>query len=180
MKKTLLVLALLALPLIVGAHEVKKAGSLDILLHMEPLDNPAVGENAQLLFSVADANNKFIFSDCECRVTVKNSSGKELLNRLATIDDLAPDWGINVISIRYVFPQIGIYKVALEGKTKTGLFENFSLEYDKRIERVDESQSLVKTEEPAPWYKSYYAIGGAIIIFGIIVNELISKLKKQK
>lgn len=181
MKKILLGLAILILPLIAGAHEVKRAGTLDILLHMEPLDNPVVNENAFLYFSVADSANQFVFADCVCRVSVKDSSGKELLNRLVTPADEAPDWGVNVSRIPFVFPQLGIYKVAIAGESKTSKFADFALEYDKRIERADESQSLVKTDvqEEAPWYASYYTIGGALLIFGIITNEVISKLKKK-
>lgn len=170
------------LPFIASAHETKRAGSLDILLHMEPLDNPAAGEDAYLYFSVSDLREQFNFRDCDCRVTVKDSKGKELLNRALTLEDEAPDWGVNVSRVGFVFPHIGIYKVAIAGAPKTNTFDAFALEYDKRIERQNESDSLEKNgpAEETVWYKNYYVIGGAILIFGIIINEVFSKLTNKK
>lgn len=180
MKKFLFVLVFLLLPLSLGAHEVKTSGTLNILLHMEPLDNPAAGEDAQLLFSVEDTAAKFKFADCACRVIVKSFDGKELLNRMVTPADDAPDWGINVARIEFVFPQIGIYKVFLEGTSTKNTFAAFNLEYDKRIERQSVDESLSKVEEDkGGWLNDYYLIGGLVIIFGIIIYEVSNRLRKK-
>jgi hypothetical protein len=180
MKKVLLGLVLLLLPLSLGAHEIKTSGTLNILLHMEPLDNPAAKEDAQLLFSVEDTAAKFKFADCTCRVIVKSFDNKELLNRLVTPADDAPDWGVNVARIEFVFPEIGIYRVSLQGTSKNNTFTDFNLEYDKRIERESVNESLSKVEEDSEdWFQNYYIIGGAIIIFGIIIYEVSNRLRKK-
>lgn len=181
MKKLLFSLVLLVLPLTLGAHEIKTSGTLNILLHMEPLDNPAANENAQLLFSVEDTAAKFKFADCACRVIVKSSDDRELLNRLVTPADDAPDWGVNVARIEFVFPQIGIYKVFLQGVSTNNTFADFNLEYDKRIERQSDAETLSKVEEDqgGGWLTDYYLIGGLIIIFGIIVYEISNRLRKK-
>jgi hypothetical protein len=181
MKKLLLILFLLALPASLGAHEIKTSGTLHILLHMEPLDNPAAGEEAQLYFSVDDTAAKFDYGNCVCRVTIKSFEGQELLNRLVTPADDAPDWGAQVARIPYVFPQIGLYKATIQGESTNGTFAAFRLEYDKRIERQSESEPLAPVEEDAgsDWFTNYYIIGGAVIIFGIIAYEVASKLRKK-
>lgn len=181
MKKILLVLALLVLPISVSAHEIKTAGTLNILLHMEPLDNPAANEQAQLYFSVDDTAAKFDYNNCVCKVTIQTFEGQELLSRLVTPDDYAPDWGVQVARIPFVFPQIGIYKVFIQGTSTNNTFTAFNLEYDKRIERKSETDSLSKVEEDesAGWLSNYYVIGGAIIIFGIIIYEVSNKLRKK-
>jgi hypothetical protein len=181
MKNFLLIFILLLLPLSLSAHEIKTSGTLNVLLHMEPLDNPAAGEDAQLLFSVEDTAAKFKFSDCTCRVIVKSSDDKELFNRLVTPEDDAPDWGVNVARIPFVFPQIGIYRVFLQGTSTKNTFAAFNLEYDKRIERQSENESLskVQKDEDSGWLSDYYLIGGLIIVFGIIIYEVSNRLRKK-
>jgi hypothetical protein len=182
MRKFLLCAALLfLLPASLSAHEVKSSGTLNILLHMEPLDNPAAGEDAQLYFSVEDTAGKFKYADCTCRVIVKSSDNKELLNRLVTPADDAPDWGVNVSRIEFVFPQIGIYKVSIQGTSTQNTFAPFNLEYDKRIERQSENETLSKVDEneDSGWFTDYYLIGGLVIVFGIIIHEVSNRLRKK-
>ncbi|HYC79951.1 MAG TPA: hypothetical protein VEC17_02905 [Candidatus Binatia bacterium] len=181
MKKLLFIAMLLVLPAMAAqAHEVKHSGSLSILLHMEPLDDPAAGEQGQLYFSVEDSNNKFKVSDCDCQVIVE-LAGQELLNRKVTPEDEAPDWGANVMRIPFVFPSRNIYQVSIIGKSKTNSFADFTLEYDKRIERESVTQPHTQKtgEEDSNFLTNYYAIGGGIIILGIIVYEVNNRLRKK-
>jgi hypothetical protein len=181
MKKIIAILALLLLPLSMSAHEIKSAGTLNILLHMEPLDNPAAGEDAQVFFSVEDSANKFKYADCTCRVIVKRMDDFELLNRLVTPEDDAPDWGANVARIPFVFPQVGIYKVIIQGTSKAKTFTDFNLEYDKRIERQSESESLAPMEDQSDsgWLSNPFYIGAIAIVLGIIIYEVVNKLRKR-
>ncbi|MBX4188102.1 MAG: hypothetical protein KW793_03130 [Candidatus Doudnabacteria bacterium] len=179
MKKLLLISALLLVPVVSGAHEIKHTGTFDILLHMEPQDSPVARETGQLYFSITDSKEKFGFKDCDCSVVIKDSDNKELLNRKLTEEDEAPDWGVNVSRVSFVFPKLGIYKVTIEGKSKTNLFSNFSLDYDVRIDRESESQPATDPLPESTSLRNYYIIGGTVIVFGIIIYELFSRSRKK-
>lgn len=179
MKKIILSLALfLLLPVAaVKAHEIKTSGTLDILLHMEPLDDPAAGEPGEMYFGVSDSAEKFKFADCACTATVA-FEGQELLRYKITAADEAPDWGANVARVNFTFPKIGIYQVTIEGSSNNNnSFAPFKLEYDKRIERGTELP--LPGEDEGGLLSNYYVIGGAVLLFGIITYGLITKPRKK-
>jgi hypothetical protein len=177
----LILLLFLFFPLTTSAHEVKHSGSLAILLHMEPLDDPPAGEPAGIYFSVEDSNNKFQFENCDCIVTVKDINNKVLFSRKTVIQDLAPDWGINVVRLNVTFPTIGVYNVSIQGKSLNNSFSDFNLEYDKRIERqtADDPYTQKAGAQDNDFSRVYYyLIGGIVIIVAIILYIKSKKLRK--
>jgi hypothetical protein len=183
MKKILITACLLGLPFFAQAHEVKKSGTLEILSHREPDDSPIAREPAILYFSVTDSKDKFKFSDCDCSVAI-SLGGEGLLERKLTAADEAPDWGINVAKVDYVFPKLGLYTLTIQGKPKISSFNDFKLDYDVRIDREPAndpggtSSSSGRGVKPN-FLQNYYVIGGAVLIFGIITYEVTSKLRKK-
>ncbi len=182
MKKIFLsvLLAVLAfLPYAGSAHEIKTTGTLEILLHRDPEDDPIAREPAQLYFSVTDKAEKFTFPDCECQVTIK-LGGEVLVDRLLTPEDEAPDWGVNVSRVDYTFPRRGLYVVTLQGSSKADYYPDFRLDYDVRVDRESATAPVQQAADEADnSLRNYYIIGGAVIISGIIVYELFSKLRKR-
>lgn len=183
MKKNILVLTFLFslfFFLSASAHEIKRSGTIDVLLHLEPLDNPAVNEQAQLYFSFSDSTNKFKIENCDCSVKISNN-GQVLQQTKVTEENFAPDWGNNVARIPFIFPHKGIYQVELVSKSVNKSFKDLTLKYDVRIERESEAEPLTpKDEAPNNFFQNYYMIGGVIIIGGIIVYELLKRKNKKK
>jgi hypothetical protein len=179
-KLTILSVLLLLLPSFIQAHEIKRVGTFEILSHREPEDNPIARETAQLYFSVTDSKNQFKFSDCDCRVAVKLGN-ETLLNKQLTAADEAPDWGVNVSVVDFVFPAKGLYVLTIAGSSKTNLYQEFSLDYDVRIERESATKPIAASpESDSNDLQNYYIIGGVLIVSGIIIYELISKIRKKK
>jgi hypothetical protein len=180
MRKYLILAGLLLLPVFAQAHEVKRSGTLEILSHREPEDSPIAREPAILYFSVTDSNDRFTFSDCDCFVSV-SEGGDALLDRKLTAEDEAPDWGVNVSKVDYVFPELGVYVLNIQGKSKTGSFNDFSLDYDVRIERESATVPAGSANaDGSSFLKNYYIIGGALIILGIIIYETINKSRNKR
>lgn len=179
MRKTIAVLLLALAPLLASAHETKHFKGIGVLLHMEPLDNPAAGEVAQLYFSFDDPSGKLKVEDCSC--TVKILKEGQLLHAAdSSPENIAPDWGENVLRFPFTFPSIGIYQVEIDAASKTGKFETFKLSYDKRIERQSVNDSLNKNPEPEGKSLAdyYYPIGGAVLLCGIIIYVIFTRKKK--
>ncbi len=193
MKRFFLLAVLVLIPLISSAHEIKKSGTLEVLLHMEPGDDPVAREEAQLYFSVTDSNEKFSYSNCDCTVTASlQDSDTQIFSKRLTADDEAPDWGVNVSRVVITFPKIGLYDVKWSAKLKNSTFADATLDYVVRVERESLSEPAgssgcgLGTTDCVPqgqsgreWLKNYYYIGGTIIILGIIIYEVIARLKKK-
>lgn len=183
-KYYILSLLSILLPFTALSHEVKQANTLEILLHLEPQDSPIAREVSNLYFNVSDLEDKFSFPDCACKVSIA-SSGNVLLDRELTAADEAPDWGVNVSRVEFVFPSLGIYQVSIEGRSRANLYQAFKLVYDVRIEResanqaVDLGQAVV--EEGSDFSLTYfYVIGGAVLVSGIIAYEIFNPKRKKK
>jgi len=168
MNKCLLLLSLLYFVVIpASAHEVKRAGNVAVLLHMEPQDSPVINEPATLYLSFDDDNKKFSLVDCECKVEIKNGSSTLHSQNLV----IQEAFGHNAGSVDFTFPSKGIYTVDLTAVSKTGKFEKINLSYDVRIERESLHQAPVDplSREQANSDLIFWSIVGAAFICAILL-----------
>lgn len=119
---------------IAQAHELKSDGSISVLLHINPDDDPVAGQPSELLFLISDKNKKFKAEECDCKATVIDNN--EMVFSSSLFKGKTSYRGIFAPAIPYTFPRKGMYTVKLVGKPKnTDGFQSFSLSYDIRIDK---------------------------------------------
>lgn len=152
------------------AHETKTIGSLSILLHMEPQDSPVVKEPAHLFFAFTDAKDEFNLKSCACRISILYKDQVIFEKNLESADQA---YGSNVATLDVVFPQKGVYQLAVSGESPEGKWDQFSLTYDVRIERESLQELPVNPVAKEGVLKSSYGMYavyalGIVGFFGII------------
>lgn len=115
-----------------AAHEYKTDGSVTVLLHSNPDDDPIAAEPASLFFQVSDTSERFDPALCDCSVTISNQGQKLFGGSLFRIGGPS----IYSFTIPFTFPKKAVYSISVTGKPKAvGTFQSFQVQYDLRISR---------------------------------------------
>lgn len=110
------------------AHESKQSGDTIVFLHVNPNDEPVVGEPASFYMLITKNRYQFPIEECVCTVSVLDTKGEVLVKKEFTGE-------LGSARVPYIFEKAGIYSIKIEGDPKTvGLFEPFSLSFEKRVE----------------------------------------------
>ncbi len=164
----------LFLPPYVRAHTLETDGTIGAVLHVEPQDEPVVGQKATVFLDVKDTANKLLLSTCDCRVkiTYKNS----VIFSLALFPK---DPKTTSLTFPFIFPEDGRYVVQLAGKPKLdGTFQPFTLSYEvQTAKEVPPTNSLWKSSTTI-----HIIHAGAIvaIFLGFLIYYLLVEKKKKK
>ena len=122
-----------------SAHILKSEGSIGVLLHLSPDDDPIVGEPANFFFEIKDKDNKFQPADCICKISIQSNYTEVFSGDLFIANDSND---INAAVFSYTFPAKAIYNIIVSGQPKTaGGFQTFHVEYDVRVERTQMSNA---------------------------------------
>lgn len=114
-----------------SAHEWESDGSITVLMHANPNDNPVAGEPAALLFSVNDPTGRFAAGDCRCSVTV-SGGGRTLVD--GPLQPFHGDALLYNFSIPLTFPEAGVYHIVVTGSPEaSSTFQSFRVAYDERV-----------------------------------------------
>jgi hypothetical protein len=171
-----------SLPHTVYAHFPKTDGTITVVLHVDPNDDPIPGEQAHLYFLFKDTDKKFQLSSCNCIVTV-SEDGKEILHKqlTETRDNKASIWGAN---IPFTFPDRNVYQITLSGNSiPQDSFQSFKLSW---YFRVDENNILgASTQENSSDTDPnfiYFAVGFLSIplIGGLGIFALFKKANSEE
>jgi hypothetical protein len=159
----------------VSAHVYLTVGPMEIFSHIDPDDDPIVGEQARLFFIFAHADNKFDSKLCDCTATVKTNAGKELYStKLFKVADPS------VAEFDYTFADKGIYDIEITGKPLAGAsFEAFEAHRILRVERT----AVGTVEDKGRFDIGYillFSIAFLVIAVLFIFESLRSKRIKNK
>ncbi len=159
------------------AHVLKTDGSIGAVIHINPDDDPVVGEPASFFFDLKDKDSKFSAEKCDCRAMVSMGEMEMFSQGLFASNDHA---SLNAQSFSYTFPEKGIYTVVVSGKPYLeGDFQPFTLKYDIRVSRESAGAThAMPTESSSGDVYRYLFIGGVVIVFLLIV--LGGKFKSAK
>lgn len=114
----------------VGAHILKTDGSIGVVLHISPDDDPVVEEPAHFFFEIKDTEGKFTENSCNCTATVFENGQKIIAQ------------SISDSTFTYTFPQKGLYTITLSGSPLNGnSFQPFTLSYDVLVSHEPEGTS---------------------------------------
>ncbi len=123
-----LALVLTLVPGVALAHESKQSGDTIVFLHVNPNDEPVVGESASFYMLITKNRYQFPIEECLCSVSVLDSKGEVLVKKEFTGE-------LGSARVPYIFSKAGIYTIKIEGTPNvTGAFEPFSLSFEKRVE----------------------------------------------
>lgn len=169
LQKTLFILFVIILvPFSASAHFHETDGGISILLHVNPDDDPIVGELATFFVEIRDQENRFKPEQCECSAEILRN-GETLLKT-----KLFQSQADNILAspvFSYTFPESDIYNVTVTGNPSVkNAFQPFQIEYDLRVAREDsggKNNSL------------WLVLGGAAGIV-IVSTGLIQYLKRTK
>ena len=177
------VVILFAFTLPASAHFPQADGAITVILHVNPNDDPIIGQPATLLFDVSDDDNRFQAANCDCDIIV-SENGKQLVND--SPQQVDKSHSIFDFQVPFVFPQPAIYHIVMTGAPKNpGSFQKFSLAWDFRADRQGPNAAVAQTGANNLKFTpvEYIAIGGSLLIGAIgavtgYLDERKSKLKK--
>lgn len=182
MKNQALLLILSALvftlfyPSVSLAHTLKQDGAIHGAIHIDPDDDPIVGQQSTIIIELKDTDGKLSGNNCSC--TFQISSEEKILYEQPLFQG-ASEANLQNIIIPFTFPRRDIYELKVKGiPANGGTFRAFSINYSIPVSReVSDKASLQKNVSFLSTYMPYIIGAGVIIIF--IVAALIRKRLPQ-
>lgn len=175
------------IPSKVYAHVLETDGSIGVIMHIDPDDDPIGGEQSTFYFEFKDKENKMKLSECDCAIEIYNNEVKIFSSQLSNASKHAHASGQsseNSTSLTFTFPAKGIYTMRLLGRPIEGLetFRPFKIEDSIRVER--EPLNL-KPEDKSPDNDSHTTHSSSkntvhIFIFLITITSFIIFTLKRK
>lgn len=159
-----------------SAHVLKTDGSIGIVIHIDPEDDPIAGSPATFFFELKDKDNKFDPANCTCTVAILKGGAILISEPLFSASGAN---NINSPTFQYTFPERAVYTLSITGAPKTpGGFQNFNITYDIRVSRQANG-----TAAPAPTttqsHTAHYVLFGAAFI-AIAIVFIHDKFKSKK
>jgi hypothetical protein len=106
------------------AHVLKVDKNIGAVLHIDPDDDPIVGQESGFFFEFKDKENKFKIENCNCIFSI-TENGKEIYSQNLTSNNTL-----------FTFPEKNVYEVKVNGTPiADNSFQPFSLIYDVRVAR---------------------------------------------
>lgn len=144
------------------AHNVKVAGDVAGLWHIEPHHNPQAGETAQVWIVLTRQGGKIVpweQGNCQLAVYSEPRQAKALPVLQPTLKAVAVEQYQGIPGAEVIFPQAGSYELELDCQPKTkGDFKAFQMKYTVAVAPGTAKQVSATSNE---WGIS----GGAIAIF---------------
>jgi hypothetical protein len=154
-----IILVAIALPTsIASAHVLKTDGTMGVVLHINPDDNPISGQSTNYVLYFNDTTGKFSLPGCLCGISISENGAVIAKNSL---DVSSQQESSNI----FVFPRPDVYTLHVTGSPKeSGTFQPFSLDY---IVRVSGSNSSLHQDFPLSLWLAIGLDMGIILLFGI-------------
>ena len=109
------------------AHMLQTDGNVGVLMHVDPGDEPVVGEQATFMFEIQDRRGGLPLDRCDCRLRILLND-KEVFNGPLMGDKAAS------AALPFVFANAGIYRAEVAGDPRPGAsFPAFRVAFDVRV-----------------------------------------------
>lgn len=93
----------------VSAHQTASSKGVSVTMHVAPNDEPPAGHPAKIVVTrVRPGTGRFSWASCNCRLSIKDASGRVVLNRRAAK------------RMTFTFPRSGAYELRFSGRVKRG------------------------------------------------------------
>ncbi len=122
----LLLLAMLHQPVAL-AHQLETDGDIGVLMHVDPGDEPVVGEQATFMLDIQDRRGAFLLAGCDCRLRLSLDGGEVFSGQIK--DDKS-----GTLTVQVLFAKPGIYRAEVTGDPLSGtVFQKFRVVFDVRV-----------------------------------------------
>ena len=174
----------------VSAHTLKTANTVGINLHINPDDDPIVGQESTFFPDLKDKEGKFNITDCLCNVKI-TLEGKQAFSK----ELLADSNNNNLPGFNYTFETKGLYLVEFTGKSYSGSFQDFNVKFDINVTRepkntakandtTNTNNSIPNAPKPSNNQSGdtttiLFLVAVTIVIIGIILFAT-KRFKKQR
>ncbi len=119
---TIITAAYFFTPTVAFAHTLQTSGPIGAIIHLDPEDDPVIGQTASIYFDIKDTTNKFSIENCSCFVTIRQGESQKLNAPLQHSGN------------QFTFTERGLYTITLSGSPKDSIsFSPFTLSWDFRI-----------------------------------------------
>ena len=109
------------------AHLLQTDGDVGVLMHVDPGDEPVVGEPSTFLIEITDRREAFTLDACDCRLRVLQND-REVLSETLKGDKSAS------VAVPFVFADAGIYRAEVTGNPRPGAaLRAFRVAFDVRV-----------------------------------------------
>ena len=167
------------MPQYIFAHELATDKTIGAILHVDPDDDPIVGQQAGFFFEFKDKKGRFDPQNCDCVFSV-SENGKEVYSQALFQNTDKPS--LSNASVFYTFPTRDVYEVKVMGKPINGSsFQAFILSWDWRVSRIENSNPRGSAEQNW-WIRDLPQIGiiSIIVILFIILYNKSTSIKKRR
>ena len=154
-----------SLPLAASAHVLETDGSVGVVLHVDPDDDPYVGQPTGIYFDVKDKSGKFSLANCDCIADFADKNG------------VIASAVVSGEAVQFTAPTKGVYTITLHGQPlarAAGAFQEFKISFDVRFARTASSSSIASAAQPEHQSSTSSTIGHHIaehfihyIVFGL-------------
>ncbi len=151
----------------VSAHVLLTSGSIGATVHVDPEDDPIVGNPTNFYFEFKDKENKFNSADCNCKISL-SKNGTEIYSQ--DLFTTSPGNDISSPIFQFTFPEKNIYTLKITGIPKTPeSFQAFELNHTLRITREQNSNQPTTTNPSGIHFFHYLTAAIAVAVFAIIL-----------
>ncbi len=161
-------------PWLASAHVLESSNGVGAIIHIDPDDDPIAGERSVFYFEFKDKNDKFLASDCDCTMTVRQDDLVLKTEKLKAIGKLSA-------SASLTLPEQGLYTIKVAGRPlQPEKFTNFAFDYTFRVSRgvaaarSDTSQKKLDSREKSEQSNVLLIAGSALA--GLFVVGLVGRI----
>jgi hypothetical protein len=156
----------------IQAHVLETDNTIGSIIHIDPEDDPIVGEPAHLYFDIKDKTDRFSLQACNCTVTIERNGGIMHTQEFTHTQEKNP-------AFEYTFPKKGVYEIVLSGTPHDGKsFDSFRHQFTFRVSRT---LDITPTDNPYAFLNNahtihYVGIGIITVVFmGMLIKSIVDK-----
>ncbi len=120
----------LASPKVASAHVLETDGPIGAVLHIDPDDDPIVGQDAHFYFDFKAKGTSFNLNNCSCNFEILENN-----NQINSQSLTSSGQDTTSAHVTFNFPKKGIYQLLVTGTSTNSSFPDFKLSYDLRVSR---------------------------------------------
>lgn len=114
------------------AHMAVTSGTINVLMHTEPKDEPIALEKSIIHFGITDTSGKFKTQNCYCKVTIF-ANDKKVLSKFLL--NFPYNKSLYNAYLPVIFPKIALYRIELSAvPIVEGDFAPFYASFDLRVD----------------------------------------------
>jgi hypothetical protein len=152
-----------------SAHTLKTDGDIGAVLHVDPEDDPYVGEPSGMFFEFKQKNGNFKVENCRCQVVILRDGQQ--------IDSTT----LNSPVSSFVFPERGVYTIQVSGSPLSGdSFTPFTLSWDQRVSRQRSTPGETPRWQFLGLHTPHYVGAGVLVVVFVIFLLLDKSRQKQR